>query len=1631
MEQVNKKAERVEAAIDGNTPSTKINYSATMESVRALMKDYIKSTPLKCHNCESKSAKWSKDQFVRLSVKKAGEKLAMVCPPFEARNVVRRLWKNEKAILQWWIPGSKEHGADVFFMDAILVPPNRFRPSKPAVSEGGSEILHDQSQMLIKILRANEDLRSIILDTSADHESKKNAAADGVDGKVSTADAKESNSTSSGSMMRTVQAGEALQDAVNSFMDNTKGSLSAKALKNGIRQILEKKEGLFRMKMMGKRVNYAGRSVISPDLNVETTEIGVPRRIAQELTYPEVAAPHNVAFLRRLVRRGNVYPGATEVHQPTVFGSKNVFSLSMLDLEKRTALAKQLVTDVQTGKPPMTVFRHIRNGDPLLVNRQPTLHKPGIMAHICRVLRQESTIRMHYANCNTYNADFDGDEMNLHAPQDPVGRIEALEIARADRQYLVPTSGNPLRGLIQDHVIGGVMLSKRDTYLNRGDVCMLLYTGLRAALEGDLPTNWDQDTTAYMSRPWMDPNKFEIHPMRVRLMLDRPTIFRPAPLWTGKQVFSMLLKNIFEIFKRKRKGGKKFDGQTDVRSGLNFDSKSKTPGDIWNGVFDGNKEESTVMFRGTDLLMGVLDKSQFGASPFGLIHAIHEIVGSHAVGLALGSMARLYSLFLQMHGFTCAFRDLVLRDDVEVERRRKILGSRSIARNTINDWLQKHGINAPNGANSSLRELVQCTRQLFERDRARSTTEQELESAMLGKMKNSWGDVVNCCFPAGTRLSFPKNCFGAMVQTGAKGSKVNQSQVTCCLGQQELEGRQPPLMITRKSLPCFASYDLTSRTRGYITDRFLTGIRPQEFFFHCMAGREGLVDTAVKTSRSGYLQRCLVKHLESLKVCYDHSVRDNDGSVVQFLYGEDGVDVTASSHLYNFDLLHQNFDLRGSVSTSAGNVRQLENRSVNTKTASAYLRAQALVMSGNAKSAANQLSEVLDVGNDGAVTDLDELAQSRLRTLQESLLAQKKKWKKTAAAARESGSTQQLLDPIASLFTPCHFFGSTSERHEAELQKYVASAIADGNLTEEDAQEFIEQMRLKFMRSLIQPGEAVGVIAAQSMGEPSTQMTLNTFHLAGHGGANVTLGIPRLRELVQTAARNISTPLMSVEVLRDLAGGDSLRGKLTQAHALVRRFRQVNLLEILHRVVVHDKTRLYKGAVVRVYSVRLQFWPIKELCLRLPCLSHKMLENYLRGPFTKHLRTEVERLGGAVKRLQPTAQKKRKAASEDGDEDRAEGGGDEGGGDETGGKSKAKRRKAAGRGLREEAEGDAEVADAEDVADGGGAGDGAGDGEEDGSDEGSGMYESDDVLPDDENPLEERGVFPPESGSDNDDGEPRDPENDRVKKRRIAEPEKDTSFKAFLAQHDKDKSLSTSKAAPTPVGPDIFAEADSAQVVTAGKLVDDEIEFTVTLRHQDCPHRLLLPEVVYELCRVAELQDPIAKGVKKVHVKEEKDKVFIECEGVNLGAFQAMPLGTVDVNRIMTNDVRTFQDTYGIEAARSKIVREISGVFGHYGINVDFRHLSLIADFMTQSGDITPFNRLGMTNNTSPLQQMSFETTMQFMSMACKDAINDVMSSPASAIVVGQVPPVGTGMVSLLCDLQPTNPCTTKREFKF
>ena len=481
---------------------------------------------------------------------------------------------------------------------------------------------------------------------------------------------------------------------------------------------------------------------------------------------------------------------------------------------------------------------------------------------------------MHYANCNTYNADFDGDEMNCHFPQNDLGQAEARYIARTDLQYIVPTDGSPLRGLIQDHVVGGVKLTKRDTFLEKWEYQQLLFASL-ASLPG-----------------------LELIRSDMNIELLPPAILKPRPLWTGKQVVTTLLQHL-------RRGSDSDTSKTSDLPGLSTERKAKTP----DSAFGAEQEEHLVLIRDGELLRGVLDKSAFGATDFSLVHATYEAYGPDKAGLLLNSLGRLFTAYIQYYaGHSCRMEDLVLTKAADEERRKLVQRAYTIGTRAAKAWADSDGgkvaitpVAQQPDAELPLKpvEVASACAKIGELLSGNEGVSNfaALDSYMQGQLNPLSSEIVKRSLPHGLAVPFPMNSFSIMTVTGAKGSIVNQSQITCSLGQQALEGRRVPRLSSGRTLPSFAAYDPNPRADGFVMDRFLTGIRPQEYYFHCMAGREGLVDTAVKTSRSGYLQRCLVKHLEELKIAYDYSVRNAEGGVVQFLYGEDGLDPTKASYL--------------------------------------------------------------------------------------------------------------------------------------------------------------------------------------------------------------------------------------------------------------------------------------------------------------------------------------------------------------------------------------------------------------------------------------------------------------------------------------------------------------------------------------------------------------------------------------------------------------------------------------------------------------------------------------------------------------------------------------------------------------
>ena len=1010
----------------------------------------------------------------------------------EIRNILNAVFRTEQQVLQYVFHAKpnlskKFVSSNMFFMDVVVVPPTRFRlPSKL-----GEEIHENsQNQLLSKILTTSLLIRDLNDEMSKLEKDK-----------VSVEDRRIIFS-------RLMNAFVTIQNDVNGFIDSTKvqGNNGGKLPTPGVKQALEKKEGLFRKHMMGKRVNYAARSVISPDPNIETNEIGVPPVFATKLTYPEPVTAYNIAELRQAVINGpDKWPGALQIQNE----DGSLVSLIGMSLEQRKALANQLMTPSSQNTSTHTinkkVYRHIKNRDIVIMNRQPTLHKASMMGHKVRVLPGEKTLRLHYANTGAYNADFDGDEMNMHFPQNENARAEAFNLANTDSQYLTPTSGSPVRGLIQDHISAGVWLTNKDSFFTREQYQQYVYGCIRPE---------------------------DGHSTRPKIVTVPPAIMKPVPLWTGKQIITTVLLNVTPA----------------DMPGINLTSSNKIKNEYWSE----HSEENTVLFKDGALLCGILDKSQYGSTKYGIVHSLHEVYGPSVAAKTLSVLGRLFTNYITATAFTCGMDDLRLTAEGNKWRSDILKTSVDTGREAA---AEVTNLPADTAANDP--ELLKRLEEILRDDNKSGI----LDAVTSSKVNAIASKVVSKCVPGGTMKKFPENSMQSMALSGAKGSNVNVSQIMCLLGQQALEGRRVPVMVSGKTLPSFKPYETDARAGGYVKGRFYSGIRPQEYYFHCMAGREGLIDTAVKTSRSGYLQRCLTKQLEGVHVSYDNSVRDADGTLIQFLYGGDAIDVTKESHMTKFNFCVDNYD--------------------------AFLK----------KYDPAALVEHLDV-------------ETALKYSKKSL----KNRRKHESEPHYSQSSK--YDPVLAKYNPAKYLGSVSENFQDKLEGFLDDNAklfkSKANISEK---KFRALMQLKYMRSLINPGEAVGIIASQSVGEPSTQMTLNTFHFAGHGAANVTLGIPRMREIIMTASAAIKTPQMTLPILKDVSDEN--------ADTFCKSISKVVLSEVIDKVTVTETSGSSAGNTnARAYAINMKFFDFSEYSEEYD-VSKEELQEVVAGNFLHALETAI------------------------------------------------------------------------------------------------------------------------------------------------------------------------------------------------------------------------------------------------------------------------------------------------------------------------------------------------------------------------------------------------------------------------
>ncbi|KAK1313895.1 DNA-directed RNA polymerase II subunit RPB1 [Acorus calamus] len=1298
----------------------------------------------------------------------------------------------------------KSSSYDMFFLNALLIPPNKFRP--PAKG-GDIELEHPQNTLLIKVLESNISLRDAYVRSESSD---------------------------------IVRKWMVLQISVSVFLDSSKALGAADKKSVGVRQILEKKEGILRQKMMGKRVNFACRSVISPDPYLAVNEIGIPPYFALRLTYPERVTPWNVSKLRHAIMNGaEQHPGATHYSDKSshiILKDRGSRSSVSRKLHSSRGIVMNQGKNVEMETEVKVVHRHLHDGDIVLVNRQPTLHKPSMMAHVVRVLKGEKTLRMHYANCSTYNADFDGDEMNIHFPQDEISRAEAMNIVNANKQYIVPTSGDPIRGLIQDHIVSSVLLTKKDTFLTRDDYHQLLYSSLVPLAA---PSFSHGRSAQKVSKLWSDE---DVQPLL-------PAIWKPVPLWTGKQVITTLLNHV-------TRGHPPF---TVLKTG-------RIPRDY----FGANSGEHELLIQKNEFIHGVIDKAQFGK--YGLVHTVQEFYGGNTAGILLSAFSRLFTVYLQMHGFTCGVDDLLVVEKLDMIRN-KLLGESEKGSEEVHSKfvVTKDGDTDPIKMQMKIEKLIR---------RNGESAVARLDRMMCSALNGLTSKVNENIIPKGLLKHFPKNCLSLMTMTGAKGGLVNFTQISSLLGQQELEGKRVPRMASGKTLPCFPPWDTASRAGGFISDRFLTGLRPQEYYFHCMAGRDGLVDTAVKTSRSGYLQRCLIKNLECLKVSYDHTVRDVDGSIIQFRYGEDGVDVLRTSFIAECEALALNEVI---ISERIGD--QHANGPPLHFNSNHYIRDLPIAL------------------QDKATKFIDNLPKSKRVVL---------------------------------------------------------------NLRKEN---LIELMKLKYFSSLAQAGESVGVIAAQSVGEPSTQMTLNTFHLAGRGEMNVTLGIPRLQEILMTASKKIQTPVMTCPLKEGKTSDDAKR--------LSAKLNPVSVADIVQSMeVCVVPFSLNDNEQCTIYKLRMKLYP-SEVYPPYVNITLDDCEEALQGKFLRVLEDAIEvyikrhtringiqniaakndeALGeGTNESEQETTKIDEEAADDDNDEDN--------GAEDLGGDAQKRRRQAN------------DEMDYEDNAE---------ETSEQNEEESQFMDGTSDTIGQETEDMED--AEPEESPSEQEPATGSMERNTKSEKSKIRVP---------LMRKKFDRN--------------IYMEASGL-----------DFEFHFKLKENE-PH-ILLSEITQKTAKKVYIRS--SKNISRCSVLNEDDTKRLSSEplslqtaGVNFQSFILLQ-DDLDIHKMTTNDINTVVETYGIDAAQGVIIREVQKVFGMYGISVNFRHLSLIADFMTSDGIYRPLNRMGIEDNVSPFSKLTFETATKFLVDAAMHGEVDKLVSPSASICVGQPVKMGTGCFDLLQEIK-------------
>lgn len=783
------------------------------------------------------------------------------------------------------------------------------------------------------------------------------------------------------------EAREKLQNSIcalcnNQRAENRATQRSGNPLKT-LKDRLVGKEGLVRGNMLGKRTNHSARSVISPDPRLDIDEIGMPLVMATSLTIPVRVQRSNLADLTEAVRLGANTPGGA-----AMIVTRDGVEVDLLHCALRDQISLRPDGDV--------VHRYLRDGDPVLFNRQPSLHVGSMMCHKVKIVHDTAketieTLRLNPITAGPYNADFDGDEMNVHVPQSVATIVEMEALMRVTDQIVSPQGNKPIMGLVQDSLTGIYMLSAPSTKLRRYQLLQILGAAKYFGGEGRLPG---------------------------------------IPDATGTD-----------------EGGEWWDGNSAISCVLPPINLSNARVEIKDGV----------------VLRGRFDKGIVGKSSGGVIQRIQADFGNKAVAEFMSDIQNVVDEFVMcFFGLSCGISDCIPTEEART-------GAVDVVDRSL-DHMQK------------INELV---------GRAATIDDTDKENAVLRIASN----VLSGCGQSVMASMNDTNNIFRMVNSGAKGNSINITQIMGAVSQSCVDGhRILPSRQEGRNFPSMQPGDDSPTSLGFVRSSYHRGLNPQEFFFHMMGGREGLVDTAVKTSVTGYLQRRLTKFTENLTIANALRrgltgctiVMNALDTVCSFSYGADGYDPRKLQRVSAVRALAPGA-ADGMSADEAAAYRSLQQEFTATFCRVGRLR---------------KLDTDFHLPVDASVLLL-YFRSNGGRTITKAC------WQRsmTALCARVT----DLLARDASLTLIVHL------RYALRF-----AAVKQARLTALGMDEISDIVCSKVQYAMAPAGMMAGCLCGQSVGEPLTQMNLNSFHLC----LGKTTGVSRVKEIID-ATRNMKAPCVT------------------------------------------------------------------------------------------------------------------------------------------------------------------------------------------------------------------------------------------------------------------------------------------------------------------------------------------------------------------------------------------------------------------------------------------------------------------------------------------------------------------------